>query len=68
MDIIVYKKIKIASLNTTENQCQLEYHDMRELCNSTRTSVDMDGTLKFGRYKVGGTQNPHSFTETEIFL
>jgi hypothetical protein len=28
----------------------------------------MDGTLKFVNYKVGGTQNPHSFTETEYFF
>jgi hypothetical protein len=28
----------------------------------------MDGTLKFVNYKVGGTQNPYSFTETKDFL
>ena len=28
----------------------------------------MDGTLKFVNYKVGGTQNPHSFTETKHFF
>ena len=34
----------------------------------SRTSVDMEGTLEFVNYKVGGTQNPHSFTETKYFL
>ena len=34
----------------------------------TRTSVDMNGTLKFVNYKVGGTQNPHSFTEAKYFF
>ena len=35
---------------------------------SARTSVDKDGTLKFVNYKVGGTQNPYSFTETQYFF
>ncbi len=28
----------------------------------------MDGTLKFVNYKVGGTQNSYSFTETIFFI
>ena len=36
------------------------------MLHSARTSVDMDGTLKFVNYKVGGTQNPYSFTETKL--
>ena len=32
-----------------------------------RTSVYMDGKFKFVNYKVGGTQNPYSFTETKYF-
>ena len=36
--------------------------------NSPRTSVDMDRTLKIVNYKVGGTQNPSSFTETQYFF
>ena len=31
-------------------------------------SVDMDRTLKSVNYKVGGTQTPYSFTETQYFL
>ena len=34
----------------------------------SRTSVDMDGTLKIDNYKVGGTQKPLSFTETQYFF
>jgi hypothetical protein len=28
----------------------------------------MDGTLKIGHYKVGGTQKTLSFTETQYFF
>ena len=28
----------------------------------------MDGTLKISSYKVGGTQKPYSFTETQYFF
>ena len=34
----------------------------------SRTSVDMDGTLKFVNYKVGETQNPYTFIETKYFF
>ena len=33
-----------------------------------KTSVEMNGTLKFVNYKVEGTQNPYSFTETLYLL
>ena len=42
--------------------------DLHELYDSSRTSVDMDGTLKIGNYKVGGTQKPLNFTETQYFF
>ena len=40
----------------------------RSPCDGARTSVDMDVTLKFVNYKVGGTQTPYSFTETQYFF
>ena len=33
----------------------------------TRTSVNMDRTLKFKNYKVGGTQNPLALLKPNIF-
>ena len=41
---------------------------LSQVCNNPRTSADMEGTLKFVNYKVEGTQNSYSFTDTQYFL
>ena len=38
-----------------------EFHLELDLSIYSRTFVNIDGTLKFVNYKVGGTQNPYSF-------
>ena len=44
-------------------------HTLYLVCNKSRTSVEMDGTLKFVNYKVGGTQDPiYGFTENKYFF
>ena len=42
--------------------------DCTKLLASSRTSIDMDGTLKFPITRQGVLKNPHSFTETQYFF
>ena len=58
-----WKKIKI-NLGIQK----IKNNKTKENWTKPRTSVDMDGTLKIGNYKVGGTQKPFSFTETQYFF
>ena len=45
-----------------EAQIAVRYHDQvsltQEQLGNSRTSVDMDGTLKFVNYKIGGDSKP----------
>ena len=47
---------------------KLQGHCEHIKLNSTRTFLDMDRTLKFVNYKVGGTQKTCSLSETKCFF
>ena len=47
------------------------FNNLANICCSfaeSRTSVDMDGTLKFVNYKVGGLKNPIDSKKSNIFF